>query len=178
MLGLVVLSVTVGVALLKGQLAPTESIPLSDDVGIEEEFGGAELYVHVLGEVQHPGLYVLNDGARVAEALALAGGTLDTADLRSVNLARTLTDGEQLIVAPQGATAAPGTGGVGADGLIDLNAADAAALEELPRIGPALASRIIDWREENGRFSSVDDLLAVPGIGEKMLAGLRDKVRV
>jgi len=177
-LGLVVLSVTVGIGLLKGQLAPSQSIPLDGDAGSSEEVDGAELYVHVLGEVAHPGLYLLDDGARVAEALALAGGTLETADLRSVNLARTLSDGEQLIVAAQGATEATGAGGVGADGLIDLNNADAATLEELPRIGPALAGRIIDWREENGRFGSVDDLLAVPGIGEKMLAGLRDKVRV
>ncbi|HWS50767.1 MAG TPA: ComEA family DNA-binding protein, partial [Microbacterium sp.] len=72
----------------------------------------------------------------------------------------------------------PGAPPAQADARIDLNTADQAALETLPRIGPALAERIIAWREENGRFTSVDDLLAVPGIGEKMLAGLRDGVRV
>ena len=64
------------------------------------------------------------------------------------------------------------------DDRIDLNTADQAALETLPRIGPAIAERIIAWREENGRFQSVDDLLAVPGIGEKLLEGIRDAVRV
>jgi competence protein ComEA len=61
---------------------------------------------------------------------------------------------------------------------VDLNTADAAALESLPRVGPALAERIIAWRTENGRFTSVEDLLAVSGIGEKMLEALRDRVRV
>ena len=74
-------------------------------------------------------------------------------------------------------SAAPGGGSV-AGGLIDLNTADAAALEELPRVGPAIAQRIIEWRTANGRFTSVDDLLGVSGIGEKMLAGIRDRVRV
>lgn len=67
---------------------------------------------------------------------------------------------------------------VSADGRVNLNTADVAALDTLPRVGPAIAERIIAWREENGRFTSVDDLLSLPGIGEKMLAGLRDLVTV
>ena len=147
------------------------------------------VYVHVLGEVARPGLYVLDDGARVAEVLAAAGGTLPTADLAAVNLARPLTDGEQIVVPaigaePAGGVAGNGGGagtagpGAGAGGLIDLNTADVATLDQLPRIGPALAQRIVDWRTANGRFTSVDDLLGVSGIGEKMLAGIRDRVRV
>ena len=151
------------------------------------------VYVHVLGEVARPGLYVLDDGARVAEVLAAAGGTLPTADLAAVNLARPLTDGEQILVPAIGAEPAGGAGvgggvggggtgvagsGAGAGGLIDLNTADVATLDQLPRIGPALAQRIVDWRTANGRFTSVDDLLGVSGIGEKMLAGIRDLVRV
>lgn len=182
-LGLIVLSAAVGWGILRGQAAAVDSIPIADpagDVRVAEDGGG--LYVHVLGEVARPGLYILEADARLVDALAAAGGTLETADLQAVNLARPLSDGEQIVVPVQGAQAGGGEAGaasaVGADGVIDLNAATQEDLETLPRIGPALAQRILEWREENGRFRSVDDLMAVPGIGEKLLAGMRDKVRV
>lgn len=176
-LALVVLSAAVGLGLMRGQAAPTETVPLSTEAA---QGGGStgELYVHVLGAVASPGLYVLDLDSRLVDAVAAAGGTTDDADLAAINLARILSDGEQIIVPTVGAGAdAPGAVAP-ADDLIDLNTADQAALETLPRIGPALAERIIAWREENGRFQSVDDLLAVPGIGEKLLAGIRDGVRV
>lgn len=181
-LGLVVLSVAVGLGILRGQSAPTESVSLpagAADAGDGGDPGSSsgEIYVHVLGEVEHPGLYVLDLDARLVDAIAAAGGTTDAADLTAINLARVLADGEQILVPALGASTTPSTGAPG-DDLIDLNAADQAALETLPRIGPALAERIIAWREENGRFRSVDDLLAVPGIGEKLLAGIRDAVHV
>jgi len=170
------LSVTVGLGLLRGQSAPSEVVPLVDDA---ITVPSADLYVHVLGAVARPGLYVLDPDARVVDALAAAGGSAEGADLRVVNLARPLSDGEQLYVPTEGEAETPGAAsGVAADGRIDLNNADQGQLETLPRIGPALAQRIIGWRESNGRFRSVDDLLAVPGIGEKLLAGLRDLVRV
>lgn len=181
-LGLVVLSAAVGWGILRGQSAPMESVALDggDSSEVSVDSGGG-LYVHVLGEVAHPGLYILDTDARLVDALAAAGGTLDAADLKAVNLARPLSDGEQVVVPAQGTQAgaeAASASAVGADGRIDLNAATQADLESLPRIGPALAQRILQWREENGRFRAVEDLMAVPGIGEKMLAGLRDKVRV
>lgn len=194
-LGLVVLSAAVGWGILRGQAAPAESIALDDGSSASAEGGDGVgiaapegLYVHVLGEVEEPGLYILDPQARLVDALAAAGGTLETADLQAVNLARALSDGEQIVVPTIGSAPPPGSpgavgavgagGGVGADGIVDLNTADQGALETLPRIGPALAQRIIEWRDENGRFRSVDDLLAVPGIGEKLLEGVRSKVRV
>lgn len=191
-LGLVVLSAAVGWGILRGQASPAESIALDDGSSTSVEGADAPavapaegLYVHVLGEVAAPGLYIVEPEARLVDALAAAGGTLESADLQAVNLARPLSDGEQIVVPKIGAEPAPGSpgapgggGGAGADGTVNLNTADLAALETLPRIGPALAQRIIDWRDENGRFRSVDDLLAVPGIGEKLLAGVREKVTV
>lgn len=180
-LGLVVLSAAVGWGILRGQAAPSETVPLDDGSEVAAT-ASAGIYVHVLGEVRTPGLYLLAADARLVDALAAAGGSLEDADLRAVNLARPLTDGEQIVVPAQGeapagkANAAESPGIV--DGKIDLNTADLATLETLPRIGPALGQRIIDWREQNGGFRSVDDLLAVPGIGEKLLDGLRDLVRV
>ncbi|WP_091234322.1 ComEA family DNA-binding protein [Microbacterium sp. 3J1] len=176
-LALVVLSGAVGLGLLRGQAAPSESVSLPADADDAGSSSG-EIYVHVLGEVERPGLYILDLDSRLVDAVAAAGGTTDSADLAAINLARALTDGEQILVPTIGASPVASAGGAPADGLVDLNAADQAALETLPRIGSALAERIIAWREENGRFQSVDDLLAVPGIGEKLLEGIRDAVRV
>lgn len=173
-LGLVVLSAAVGLGILRGQAAPVETVPLSGSTDAPT----GELYVHVLGAVHKPGLYVLDLDARLVDAVAAAGGTTDDADLAAINLARALTDGEQIVVPAVGAAGPAAEASAPTDGRIDLNTADQAALETLPRIGPALAQRIIAWRDENGRFASVDDLLAVPGIGEKLLAGIRDGVRV
>ena len=145
--------------------------------------------VHVVGQVQHPGVVRLPPGSRVLDAVERAGGALPSADLTQVNLARPLVDGEQVMVPRPGqVVAAPagpaGTGGTGtaagstAGGLVDLNSADAAALDGLPGVGPVLAQRILDWRTEHGRFSSVDELGEVSGIGDKLMSQLRPKVRV
>jgi len=150
--------------------------------------GGVPIFVHVLGAVRHPGLFELHDGARVMDAVAAAGGLTDNADPAGVNLARIVGDGEQLYV-PQRGEAQPGappgaqpngtpTGGGAPVGPLNLNTATVSDLDTLPRIGPALAQRIIDYREANGRFSSVDDLRSVTGIGEKTFEGLKDLVRV
>lgn len=175
-LTIVALSTAVGLGLVQGQPSSVEAVPFAES-SASVESAPAEIYVHVLGAVEHPGLYVLRTDSRVVNALAAAGGSTDAADLVGVNLARRVEDGEQILVPVVGAVADPSAPPSG-DGTIDLNTADQAALEELPGIGPALAERIVAWREENGRFRTVDDLLAVPGIGEKVLEGLRDGVRV
>lgn len=142
------------------------------------------LLVHVLGAVAAPGLVELSPGSRVVDAVAAAGGFTADADPAGVNLARLVTDGEQLVVLAVGqappvgptGTATGGAGAVGADGVVHLNTADVAALDTLPRIGPALAQRILDWRDANGPFTSVDQLLDVAGIGDAVFSGLVDKV--
>lgn len=168
---IVALVVTVLIGLLRsaGQAPQSVAAPTVTPSSVE-------VYVHVAGAVDRPGLYRLHSGARVVDAIAAAGGFVAGADPSGVNLARAVSDGEQLHVPREGES--PAAAAPGGDSLVDLNTADAAALEALPRIGPALAERIIAWREENGHFTSVDDLLAVPGIGEKLLDGLRDGVRV
>lgn len=137
--------------------------------------------VHVVGEVASPGVVALEPGARVADAVAAAGGATPSADLTAVNLARVLADGEQVVVpAPGQAVAAPSAGGTGAvgGGLVDLNRADAAAFDTLPGIGPVLAERIVAWRDAHGRFTAVEELTEVTGIGPALLAGVRDLVQV
>jgi competence protein ComEA len=150
--------------------------------------GIARIFVHILGAVERPGLYELGVGGRGIDAVAAAGGFTAEADQGGLNLARLLVDGEQIVVpivgeAPPpgaGGSAAPGGGPVGAaaGGLVDLNTADAALLDTLPGVGPATAQRILDWRETNGGFTSIEDLLSVSGIGEKTFADLEGLVTV
>lgn len=146
------------------------------------------LFVHVLGAVHNPGLFQLHDGARVVDAVAAAGGFTEDAEQAGVNLARRVADGEQLVVprigenppvVAQDAGGAPAAGGSAASGAkININTATTEQLEVLPRVGPALAKRIVDWRTANGRFSTVDDLMSVTGIGQKTFDGLKDQVTV
>jgi len=131
--------------------------------------------VHVVGAVNQPGVIELPENSRVIDALTRAGGATDEADLSGINLARIVYDGEQIVVPRPGETATGATEG-GGGGPISLSRADQATLETLPRIGPATAERIISWREKNGPFESVEDLLAVSGIGPATLEGIRDRV--
>jgi competence protein ComEA len=146
----------------------------------------AEVVVHVAGAVARPGVYRLPTGSRVADAVAAAGGALGSAASDAINLARVLTDGEQVYlpfmgeVPPGAVAAAAGTIGHpgGPAGPVDLNRASAADLEALPGIGPATAKKIIDDREKNGPFATVEDLMRVPGIGQKKLEALKEYVTV
>ncbi|MGZ8805167.1 MAG: ComEA family DNA-binding protein [Microbacterium sp.] len=165
------------IGILRGTAAPVDTISIEDRPATDAG-APASVFVHVSGAVAAPGLYVLADGARVVDAVAAAGGFAVDADEAAVNLARPVGDGEQLHVPAEGDQPVAGAPGASGDGRVNLNTADATQLDTLPRIGPAMAERIIGWREANGRFTSVEDLLAVPGIGDKMLETLRDLVTV
>lgn len=163
--------------------SPGTSEPLapvvSSDAGGSGASGGAdageELVVDVAGKVRRPGIAVLPPGSRVVDALDAAGGARRGVDLTSLNLARPVVDGEQILVgvAPvagvAGTVDAPAPGGAT---LVNLNTADLAALDTLPGVGPVTADAILAWREANGAFTSVDELLEVDGIGEATLADL------
>jgi competence protein ComEA len=151
--------------------------PAEADPAAAPEAHGTAIFVHVLGAVAAPGLYELADGARAIDAIAAAGGFADAADEGGVNLARFLSDGEQLYVPAQGEQP-PDEPGAVVPGKVNINTADAAALDSLPRLGPAMAERIIQWREANGRFSAIEDLMNVSGIGQKTFDGLRDLITV
>jgi len=131
--------------------------------------------VHVVGAVNNPGVIELPENSRVLDALEKAGGARSEADLTGINLARIVFDGEQIVVPLPGETPVEASSGNQA-GPISLSRADQATLETLPRIGPATAERIIAWREKNGPFGSVEDVLAVSGIGPATLEGIRDLV--
>jgi competence protein ComEA len=142
--------------------------------------GPAVLMVHVAGKVQTPGVVRLPPGSRVLDAVQAAGGTHDGVDLTGLNLARLVTDGEQVLVGvtpPPGVDAAVDGVDTGPE-LVNLNTATAEQLETLPGIGPALAARILAWREEHGQFASVEELQEVSGIGPARFTELADLVTV
>lgn len=195
-------------------LAPTEEpaeLPAGDPVAASSTAGAGpgpassaptEITVHVVGAVVRPAVVQLPHASRVADALTAAGGPTGDADTSAINLARVLTDGEQIVVpvhgedapapgaapaapaAPPAAPPAPGAppAGPGPDppgqALVNINTADAAGLDTLPGVGPATAEAIITHRTEHGPFATVDELIDVPGIGEATLARLRDLVTV
>lgn len=201
-----------------GEPDADDAAPPSDGAGPAAEPSGgsgpvaALLRVHVVGEVERPGVVSLAPGARVADAVRAAGGATREARTERINLAAPLADGRQVLVpsartpeedlarvaggqdgpggaeggaagtAPDAAASAPagparagGSGGAGA-GPVDLNAADAVALQTLPGVGPATAEKIIAHRETVGPFTGLQDLDAVPGVGPAALERLRDRV--
>jgi competence protein ComEA len=147
-----------------------------------------QVVVHVAGAVQQPGVHELAAGARVTDAIAAAGGLTADADGARLNLAARVADGERVYVLALGEDAPPpvagsspaaGPNGAGAAATpVDLNAADESTLDALPGVGPATAAAIVEHRSKIGRFTSVDQLLDVRGIGEAKLDALRDLVRV
>ena len=119
-----------------------------------------------------PGVYRLPAGSRVLDAIARAGGTVDGAAPGTLNLARPVVDGEQVLVLTQAEEAEAATAAPAHGGLVSLNRADQAALESLPRVGPALALAIVAHRDEHGPFTDIAQLDDVPGIGPALLASL------
>ena len=147
-----------------------------------DDFATTDIFVHVTGAVAKPGVYAAEVGSRVFDIVAMAGGFTKKADQASVNLARLVSDGEQLLVferaseAKSASISSNTSAGSMAGTLVSLNRATLSELEELPGVGPTLAQRIIDWRSANGGFKSLEDLLEVGGIGDKLFAGIQGKV--
>ena len=142
--------------------------------------------VDVAGAVVHPGIYRMPPGSRVADAVAAAGGATGNADIDQVNLAELVADGQQIRVprpgdpppAPSRRASSTGGGATTIAPAVNLNTATADQLDSLPRVGPATAAAIIEWRTRHGSFRTVDDLLDVSGIGPATLEHLRPFVRV
>ena len=160
-------------------VAPSSSEPEAVEVK-------AQVYVYVTGAVTNPGVYSLDEGLRVCDAVEAAGGLAEDADASTVNLARVLSDGEHIDLPTKAeveAALAQGpaggaSGAAAATSLVNINTADASALETLSGVGSATAQAIISDREQNGPFSSIEDLMRVDGIGEKKFAKLKDSICV
>jgi competence protein ComEA len=141
--------------------------------------------VHVAGAVRTPGVYQLRDGERVQDAVRRAGGPRAGADLNAINLAAKVADGQQVVVPRRGAGGAAPVSAAGAgdpggppQAPVSLNTATAEQLDTLDGVGPATATKILEYRRQHGGFRSIDDLGEIPGIGPKRLAALRGKVQL
>ena len=146
----------------------------SADAVVNSQSSGT-LFVQVVGAVVKPGVYEVPIDSRVMDAVALAGGLSPRADPASLNLARIVQDGEQIIVGAAGDAQSRRTASSLSD-KVNINTATAQDLDTLPRIGVTLAERIIAYRDEHGPFAGIESLLEVPGIGDLTLAGMRDKI--
>jgi len=178
--------------------APTDGFePVGASVlpsGTPSPSKATELVVDVVGRVAKPGVFTLPAGSRIVDAIAAAGGTLPHTDLTALDLARKLSDGQEIFVGippPSGAAAASAGGVVGddtaagvdagagsADPIVDINTATQAELETLPGVGAVTAQRILAWRTQHGRFTTVTQLQQVSGIGPAKYAALAGRVRV
>ncbi len=179
-LGLValILVVAVGSHIFRSATPTPSVVVASQSVADEENLpapAAPTVMVHVVGAVESPGVIELPENSRIVDALAKAGGATEDAVLTGINLARVLFDGEQIVVPALGDEPAVASGDA-PPGLVSLSRGSGSELETLPRVGPATAARIIAWREANGPFTSVDDVLAVSGIGPATLEGFRSLV--
>ena len=182
---LVTIAVAAGVLLTWWLLSERPRTSTPDPVSLSADTSpsasaspSGELVIDVEGKVKHPGIVTLPAGSRVHDAVAEAGGVRGKVDTSTLNMARVLTDGEQILVGMEPvASGAATTGGTATAGArISLGTATLEQLDTLPGIGPVTAQAILDHRTEHGPFTSVDDLLDVKGIGEKTLSDIRDQV--
>ena len=176
-------------------IAQTEELPAGkeggetarEDASLQEQ----TCTVHICGAVNAPGVYELPQDSRVVDAVAAGGGFAPDADPEACNLAQPVTDGCQIYIMTQEESALADRGGrnagiqetepdAGTDGtgLVNINTADAEQLKTLPGIGDSKAAAILAWREENGRFETIEDIMKVSGIKEGAFSKIRDRIRV
>jgi len=139
---------------------------VESELVLDAESSSMKVVVHVAGSVKNPGLYQLPVGARISDAITAAGGVNKKSAANSVNLAREVVDGEQIMVGENS------SGGTGSG--ISINSASVSELEDLPGVGPVIAARIVSYRETNGPFTSIDALGEVSGIGDSIMGSIRD----
>lgn len=164
---------TVSTFLLIWLLWPTaEPEQISFESSESDSITESQISVHLVGEVINPGLYQLPIGSRVSDAVQMAGGVSENASAESINLARILIDGEQIIVKSSELHQQE------MDSKISINDSAKNELETLSGVGPSIANKIIDHREQNGPFRSIEELTEISGIGPKMLESIKDQVRL
>lgn len=164
-----------------------EEINIVDGEDTEENVVPAKIMVHITGQVKDQGVVLLDEGSRIVDAIEAAGGETDDADLAKLNLAYVLNDGEKIYVPSKSeqnqeieyvTTASGGDSMSSNSSIININTAGQNELMELPGIGESIANKIIAYREENGKFKTIEDIKNVPGIGDSKFANIKDMIKV
>ncbi|NGX07246.1 helix-hairpin-helix domain-containing protein [Mycobacteroides franklinii] len=190
-IGVLAALVTVFTVMRQPPAPVSANLPPVQPVSSSSVSAPSSLVVSVVGLVKRPGLVTLTAGARVADAVTAAGGAVDGADVITLNMARPVVDGDQIVVglspmpgqpvgmassiaaAGQAPTGSANPTGPAAPGRVNLNTATASELDALPGVGPVMAASIVRWRSEHGKFTSIDQLAEVDGIGPSRLDKLR-----
>ncbi len=164
--------------IMEKPISETETGSLTDS----SEPEAAEIYVDISGQIHNPGVYSVEEGARVFEVIEKAGGLTEDASVEQINQAEAVSDGQKIVIPAKGeellAAEVYDISGKASRGLININTADSQTLQEIPGVGPATAEKIIAYRTENGRFAKIEDIRNVSGIGEKTFEKLKDKITV
>lgn len=180
-LGLIALIAIIMCVALFNYFTKQNSVSIEKNDNASEE-NNIQIQVHVAGEVNKPGVYKLDAGSRIMDAVNAAGGFTSKADQNSLNLAKVLEDGEQILINSTEPASNPSTSDSNSsssnNGKVNINTADLATLQTLSGVGPSTAQKIIDYRNANGKFKTIEDLKKVSGIGEKTFEKFKDKICV
>lgn len=161
---------------------PAGEVQSEDQAESDGKTAAAQIYVDIGGQVKNPGVYTVKEGTRVFEVIEKAGGLTEDASIEQINQAEAVTDGQKIVIPSsedvQQSLMPQTASGKDSSGLVNINSADSQTLQEIPGVGPATAEKIIAYRTENGRFSSIEDLKNVSGIGDKTFEKMKDKITV
>ena len=167
------------------KLEDTGGASVKADINIQSDSGDQEgqgvIYVDIGGEVAMPGVYEVNEGTRLFEVIERAGGLTEEADIDEINRAETVFDGQKIMIGAIGDTAQTdekGNSNYEDEGKVNINTADSAELQSIPGIGPSKAERIIEYRESQGRFKTVEDIKNISGIGNKTFESIKEYITV
>lgn len=161
---------------------PACEVQSGDQAESDGKTTAAQIYVDIGGQVKNPGVYTVKEGTRVFEVIEKAGGLTEDAFIEQINQAEAVTDGQKIVIPSsedvQQSLMPQTASGKDSSGLVNINSADSQTLQEIPGVGPATAEKIIAYRTENGRFSSIEELKNVSGIGDKTFEKMKDKITV
>ncbi len=163
---------------VKAKIGNNNELQVSTEIKPVTQEEQKKIQVHIKGQVKNPGVVVIEEGKRLHDAINIAGGATDTADLDAVNLAAPLRDEQPIYIPAKGETLENADSNQAYSGIININTANRETLMRLPGIGEAISDDIIEYREQNNGFGSIDEVMNVKGIGEKKFDDMKELIAI